>query len=127
MIRAYTSQEEAHYVVRLLDGKPLAVPVWMTRPEAADAAIAAAAHLPVSVLFELRRTAVALQPSLVHNVRKENHKATGPSTPATRTLRGASGGSLRAAAAGVAGATTVGSGAMDTEFGQPDPQGGQRR
>jgi len=127
VIREYTSQEEAHYVVRLPDGKPLAVPVWMTRPEAADAAMVSAAHLPVSVLFELRRTAVALQPSLVHNVRKENHNATVPNTPATKTLRGGSSGSLRAAAAGVAGATTAGSGAVDTKFGQHDPRGGRRR
>ena len=80
MIRAYTSQEEAQYVVRLPDGKPLAVPVWMTCPEAADAVIVSVAHLPAGVLLELRRTrrtAVALQSSLVHNVRKENQKCEG--------------------------------------------------
>jgi hypothetical protein len=57
VIRAYTSQEEAQYVVRLPDGKPLAVPVWMTCPDAAHAVIVSVAHLPAGVLFELRRTA----------------------------------------------------------------------
>jgi len=123
VIRAYTSQDEAHFVIRLPDGKPLAVPVWMTRPEAEDAAIVSMAHLPAVVLFELRRAGLALQPSLVHNVRKENHNATVPNTPPTRSLRGTSGGSRRATAAGVAGATTTGSGAMDKEFGQHDPRG----
>ena len=37
VIRLYELHDESCYVVRQNDGKPLAVPVWMTRPEAANA------------------------------------------------------------------------------------------
>ena len=39
MIRQYDFHDEVHYVVRLADGRPLAVPAWMTRPEAAGTRI----------------------------------------------------------------------------------------
>ena len=51
----YDSHDEVYYVVRRADGTPLAVPAWMTRPEAAHAKIVSTARLPVRVLLELRR------------------------------------------------------------------------
>ena len=50
VVRRYDLHDDAYYVVRRADGKPLAVPVWMTRPEAAYAKIIPAAHLPIRVL-----------------------------------------------------------------------------
>ena len=51
MVRLYELQDEAYYVVRRADGRPLAVPVWMTRPEAAHAKMVSAARRPVRVLL----------------------------------------------------------------------------
>ncbi len=50
----YDLHDEVYYVVRRADGRALAVPAWMTHPEAAYAKCvsAAAAHLPVRVLLE---------------------------------------------------------------------------
>ena len=59
MIRQYEFHDEVHYVVRLDDGRPLAVPAWMTRPEAAGTRIVSAARLPVGVLLELLRVTEA--------------------------------------------------------------------
>lgn len=39
MIREYELHDEAYYVVRRADGRPVAVPAWMTCPEAAHAKI----------------------------------------------------------------------------------------
>ena len=50
----YDSHDEVYYVLRRPDGTPLAVPAWMTRPEAANAKIISMARLPVRVLLELR-------------------------------------------------------------------------
>ena len=84
MVRRYETQDEAHYVVRLADGRPLAVPVWMTRPEAADAKMVSAARLPVRVLLELRRVSVTcLSSSCVHNAAEEDHDAADPSKTPT--------------------------------------------
>ncbi len=66
-MRLYDFHDEVHYVVRRADGSPLAVPAWMTRPEAAHAKIVSAARLPVSVLLELRRVSVTGFSSLMHN------------------------------------------------------------
>jgi len=75
--------------VRRADGRPLAVPVWMTRPEAAHAnVISTAARLPLHVLLELHRISVTGLFSLVHNVRKEDHDgAAPPSQTPTTTVR----------------------------------------
>ena len=51
----YDSHDEVYYVLRRADGTPVAVPAWMTRPEAAHAKIVSTARLPVRVLLELRR------------------------------------------------------------------------
>ena len=53
----YDLHDEVYYVLRRADGTPLAVPAWMTRPEAAQAKIVSAARLPVRVLLELHRVA----------------------------------------------------------------------
>jgi hypothetical protein len=58
VVRLYELHDEAYYVVRRADGRPLAVPVWMTRPEAAYARVVSAARLPLRVLLELRRVSV---------------------------------------------------------------------
>ncbi len=89
MVRLYELHDEAYYVVRRADGRPLAVPVWMTRPEAAYAKIVSAARLPVRVLLELRRVSVTCLSSRVHNVPEEDHDAAQlfeevPAVPAVR-------------------------------------------
>src|SRR5450759_4345907 len=43
VVRVYDFHDEVYYVVRRADGTPLAVPAWMTRPEAAHAKIVAVA------------------------------------------------------------------------------------
>lgn len=88
MIRQYDFHNEAHYVLRLTDGRPLAVPAWMTRPEAAGTKIVSAARLPVRVLLELRRITEASLSSLVHNVHEEDDNApTSGRTPTTALQR----------------------------------------
>ena len=54
MVRLYEFHDEVHYVVRQTDGSPLAVPGWMTYPEAAYVKIVSTARLPLCVLLELR-------------------------------------------------------------------------
>ena len=66
MIRLYELEDESYYVVRRVDGTPLAVPAWMTRPEAAHAKVVSTARLPVRVLLELRRISVTGLSSSVH-------------------------------------------------------------
>ncbi|MBZ5729256.1 MAG: DUF5372 family protein, partial [Acidobacteriia bacterium] len=39
VVRVYDSHDEVYYVLRRADGTPVAVPAWMTRPEAAHAKI----------------------------------------------------------------------------------------
>jgi hypothetical protein len=69
VIRQYDFHDEVHYVVRLADGRPLAVPAWMTQPEAPGTRIVSAARLPLRVLLELCRVTEASLSSHVHNVR----------------------------------------------------------
>ncbi|MBZ5726598.1 MAG: DUF5372 family protein, partial [Acidobacteriia bacterium] len=47
VVRVYDSHDEVYYVLRRADGTPVAVPAWMTRPEAAHAKIVSTARLPV--------------------------------------------------------------------------------
>jgi len=49
VIRRYDLHDDAYYVLRRADSRPLAVPAWMTRPEAAYAEIIPTAHLEVSI------------------------------------------------------------------------------
>src|SRR6202158_5774712 len=88
VVRVYDLHDEVYYVVRQADGRPLAVPAWMTRPEAAHAKIASVARLPVRVLLELRRVTVTCLSSSVHNVHEEDHDAAAPSKLPTGTLSG---------------------------------------
>ncbi len=71
MIRLYELEDESYYVVRRVDGTPLAVPAWMTRPEAAHANVVPTARLPVRVLLELRRLTVTCLFSPVQNVEEQ--------------------------------------------------------
>src|SRR6516162_886910 len=90
VVRLYELHDEFYYVVRRADGRPLAVPVWMTHPEAAHATIVSrTAHLPLRVLLELRRISVTALSSSVHNVREEDHDAAAPTgqTPTTTFRR----------------------------------------
>ena len=102
----YDLQDEVYYVVRQADGRPLAVPAWMTRPEAAHAKIASVARLPVRVLLELRRVTVAYLSARAHNVHEENHDAATPSKMPTTTLRGTARRSRDTASTGRATAVT---------------------
>src|ERR1700756_368385 len=88
VVRLYELHDESYYVVRRADGRPLAVPVWMTHPEAAHATIVSrTAHLPLRVLLELRRISVTARSSSVHNVREEDHDAAPTGQTPTPTFR----------------------------------------
>ena len=79
VVRLYELHDESYYVVRRADGRPLALPAWMTHPEAAHATIVSrTAQLPLRVLLELRRVGVIGLSSSVHNVREEVHDAAAP-------------------------------------------------
>ena len=88
VVRLYDFQDEVYYVVRRTDGTPLAVPAWMTRPEAAYAKIVSVARLPVRVLLELHRVTVTCLSVRAHNVHEEDHDAAAPSKMPTGTLPG---------------------------------------
>ena len=121
----YDLHDEVYYVVRQADGRPLAVPAWMTCPEAAHAKIVPVARLPVRVLLELRRVTVTYLSVRAHNVHEENHDAATPSEMPTRTLRGTARRSRDTASTGRATATTPSAGAVDASTGQDDPRGGR--
>ena len=87
MIRRYERYSETFYVVRRADGRPLAVPDWMTHPEAANVTFVSTARLPSKVLLRLCNAAVTIPTSAVHNVREENEDANGPDTTATPSNR----------------------------------------
>jgi len=125
VVRLYDLHDEVYYVVRQDDGRPLAVPAWMTRPKAAYAKIVSAARLPVRVLLELRRVTVTCLSSSVHNVLEEDHDAAAPSKMPTTTLRRTARGSRRTTPAGCATAATPGTAAVDAGAGQDDPRGGR--
>ena len=126
MVRLYDFHDEVYYVVRRADGTPLAVPAWMTRPEAAHAKIISVARLPVRALFELRRVTVTCLSARAHNVHEDDHDAAIPSKMPTTTLRGSSRRSRRTASTGRATAATPGAGAVDASAGKDDPRGGRR-
>lgn len=125
MVRLYDLHDEVYYVVRQTDGRPLAVPAWMTRPEAAYAKIVPLARLPVRVLLELHRVTVTCLASGAHNVH-EDHDAADPSKTPTTTLRGTTRRSRRTTPTGRARAATPSSGAVDAGTSQDDPREGRR-
>ena len=126
VIRRYERYSETFYVVRLADGRPLAVPDWMTHPEAASVMLVATARLPGKVLLELCSAAVTIHTSAVHNVREENQDANGQDKTTTPTLRGTSPRARGAAPAGGHRPASADIDAVDAGAGQRNPQGGRR-
>jgi len=126
VIRVYDFDEDVHYVVRRSDGTPLAVPAWMTRPEAAYAKIVSVARLPAGVLLELRRVTATCLSSSAHNVHEEDHDAAAPSKTPTGTFPGTARRTRRTTPTGRARAATPGAGAVDASTDQDDPRGGRR-
>ena len=127
VVRVYNCHDEVHYVVRRTDGRPLAVPAWMTRPEAANASVVPAARLPVSALLELRRAVVACLPSDMHNVHHEDHIRAPPNRILTTTaVRGTAQSPRRASPRGGTKGPTPSPCTVDASSDQYNPQGGQR-
>ena len=126
MVRVYDVHDEVYYVVRRADGSPLAVPAWMTRPEAAHATIVSIARLPVGVLLELHRVTTTCLSSSVHNVHEEDRDAAAPSKMSTTTLRGTTHGSRHTTPTGCATTATPGTGSVDAGAGEDDLRGGRR-
>jgi len=123
--RLYEFHDEVHYVVRQTDGSPLAVPGWMTDPEAAHVNVVSRARLPLGVLLELRRIAITRLSSNVHNVHEEDHDAAVPSKVPTTTLRGAARRSRRTISRGCARAVAPSTGSVATGSGEEDARGGR--
>ena len=126
MIRRYERYSETFYVVRLANGRPLAVPDWMTHPEAANVKLVSTARLPGKALLELCNAAVTIPTSAVHNEREENQDANGQDKTTAPTLRGASPRGRRATPAGGNRAASPDIEAVDAGAGQRNPQGGRR-
>jgi hypothetical protein len=125
VIRVYDFDEEVHYVVRRADGTPIAVPSWMTRPDASYAKIVSAARLPVRVILELHRATVTCLSTRVHNVHQEDHDAAAPIKTSTATVRRNASPSRHTISTGCATAATPGTGAVDAVVGQEDPERGR--
>jgi hypothetical protein len=53
VIRKSDFLDEVHYVVRRVDGSPLAVAAWMTQPESAGRTIVSSGRLPVRTMIEM--------------------------------------------------------------------------
>ena len=126
MIRLYELEDESYYVVRRVDGTPLAVPAWMTRPEAAHAKVVSTARLPVRVLLELRRLTVTCLFSSAQNVDEGDHDATATGRTPKTTLRRSSRRSDGEASTRRATAVTPGDGAVDAGAGQNEWPGGEQ-
>lgn len=127
VVRRYDLHDDAYYVVRRADSRPLAVPAWMTRPEAAYAEIIPTAHLPIRVLLELRRVSVTCLSCVLHNPREEDLDAATPNeTTRTTTLRRDTNASCRRTPTGSARAAETSAGAVDAGLGQDDPPGARR-
>ena len=128
MVRVYNCHDEIHYVVRRADGRPLAVPAWMTRPEAAETNVVSAAHLPVDVLLELRRAVMTHVASSVHNVHHDNHTIALPEQgAATTAVRGGTAqSSRRASPNGRTKGPAASPDSVDAGGDQNHPQGGRR-
>ena len=126
MIRLYELEDESYYVVRRVDGTPLAVPAWMTRPEAAQAKVVSTARLPVRVLLELRRLTVTCLFSPVQNVDEGDHDATATSRTPKTTLRRSFRRSDGETSTGRATAVAPGDGAVDAGTGQNESRGGEQ-
>src|SRR5512141_324968 len=126
VVRRYEVHDEGHYVVRQTDGSPLAVPGWMTDPEAAYVSTVSIARLPLCVLLELRRTAVTCLPSSAHNVHEEDRDASVPSKIPATTFRGAARRSRRTISTERAGAVAPSVNPVAAGSGEEDARGGRR-
>jgi hypothetical protein len=126
VVRLYDFDQEAYYVVRRPDGTPVAVPAWMTHPEAAYAKIISAARLPVRVLLELHHMTAICFSTRVDNMHEENQDAPTQSKTPTPTLRRTADGSCGAIPAERARPVTPSASAVDAVAGQDDPEGGVR-
>ena len=128
MIRFYERYGVASYVVRLADRRPLAVPEWMTRPEAAEAKIVTTPRLPVAVLKALRSEAMTALSSCEQLVLEENPDVPAKDETPAATLRRSSPHThpRRRSPASGAGATPPGADAVDARPGSNDAQGGRR-
>jgi hypothetical protein len=125
VIRKYHVGHEPYYVVLRADGTPLAVPGWMTCPEAAYADVVGVVRLPIRVLRDLHRVAVACLSSR-HNADEEDPDAAAPTETPTTTLRRPVTPARRPASRGRASAVTPRPGAVDAGRGEPAPRGGRR-
>lgn len=115
----------ATYIVRRADRRPLAVPEWMTRPEAAEAQIATTPRLPVSVLMALRSDTMTGLASCEQIVQEENPDDSAKGQTAA-TFRRNSPHSRRRSPAGSAGATPPRADAVVAHSGSRDAQGDGR-
>jgi len=125
VIRRYERYSETFYVVRRADGRPLAVPDWMTHPEASNVKLVSTARLPAKVLLELCNAAVTIPTSSMHNVREEDQDVNGQEATAP-TLRGAFTGTRRTTSAGGDSPASADLDANDAGAGQGNQQGGGR-
>ena len=126
MVRLYECHNEVHDVVRQTDGSPLAVPGWMTDPEAAYVNMVSTARLPLCVLRELRRMAVTHRSANVHNVHEEDHDAAVPRKIPTTTVRADERRSRRTISPGRARVVAPSAGAVAAGSGEEDARGGRR-
>jgi hypothetical protein len=126
VIRRYERYSETFYVLRRTDGRPLAVPEWMTHPESANVKLVSTVRLPGKVLLELCNAAVTISSSAVQNKREEDQDANDQATTTTPTLRGASPGTRRTTSAGGDIPASADIDANDAGTGQKNEQGGVR-
>jgi hypothetical protein len=126
VIRRYERYSETSYVVRRVDGRPLAVPEWMTHPESANLKLVLTACLPGKVLQELCNASVTISSSAVQNKREEDQDANAQDTTTTPTLRGTSPRTRRTALAGGNSPASTDLDAVDAGAGQRNSQGGKR-
>ena len=118
---------DAYYILRRPDGRPLAVPEWMTRPDMAKTTIVSSARLPAAVLIALRREVVTCLSCCEQIVQEENRDvSTKDQTSAAAVRRSSSTSSSRRFPASGAGATLPGAEALDSGPGGHDAQGGRR-
>ena len=125
VIRRYHVGHEPYYVVLRADGTPLAVPGWMTRPEAAYAEVVRAVRVPIRVLRELHRVAVACLSSR-HNADEEDPDVAAPTETPTTTLRRPPTPSRRPTSPGRTSAVTPRPGAVDAGPGEEASRGERR-
>lgn len=111
--------------MRVAGLRPLAVPEWMTRPEAAEAKIVVTPRLPVAVLLALRSETMAGLSSCEQMVQEEYPDVSAKGQIPAATLRRSSPDTDRKSTASGDGATPPRADAMDAGPGGHDAQGGR--